>query len=940
MEEKQELKIEFLSVFQDRYQRNNKRTGQKNLRCFPGCGELGHMVSGFCGLPVICKLSGLEIFREGKLSPIRAWGEFIVRGTDEEWKLGSEYKLDDLKDKERSRTSPLKPWLRGDISNAKLHRVQNDETTEGEKNSITVLFNQELLGWHYHWVSTKHTCDSYHSFKIHVFLEGKGNQLTYLGSSLSPQFQLYSRRRQRGTKTKAEKNTNDATLSRKRKLSEHMQGNTATSGYSIPGINTAINLTSAAVSGLSSLLPTGSSLGLGSNSVGYFVPNPLNQQSINRQLFTSFFVQSPMKPVPADTSKINLCNFLDLASQQQNSEPQRHPSIKPAKIFNDLRLQGQMNELIRSEVMDKSSDCVKATIDPGVVPSGKTFEDIQRLTLTMSRLMMFLVHYGGAGGMGAGIGMAGRMVQQAARQANVEGDDSHLRIKEILSDMSFSPAMVPDNDSVNFRRFRMKNDMGETMQSNLKKSEQSPTEMLKEAVIKHGSNEAKQSLNRALSVLNEFSKFLVSEHQLSEDLSEYFNAWSSEEGLVRLMNEMKQEDKLQLVNPMVDLDAVWHAQMIKVFAKGEKDASAFAQLRVIFFKNVKKFLDSKNVVPAFFDEYMEIAAKTRILPVDPFVPPTPIAAYYAHLQIYGNADKLKSQDFGSAKGIFESPEQQCIWARAVFIIKRRLVRLAIINRVKQEHLYKKHLNGMKVTPPPPEVDFTGTWLRAEDDKELPIMIVENIIKQLGGLPVGKFFSQITTSMFKRIKIKMTSEYCEIQGVAKLLANGKNIIFLDGKPREWTPPTPMPIKPPLQDRQVIAWIDTNGKEGTIKAVAGGRISKMARGLFAFVDLPNARPEHGRAVKRSARAGKDIHVRITITAKKGSDNTTLIVAVSLFIFPENIVAPELTKEAMLKYFEPDEVISKYPSHYMTRDKTFFRILDDSDRVEELLKLIEED
>ena len=40
------------AAFQSGYMRNNKRTGQKNLRCFPACLQSGHNNFQFCGRPV------------------------------------------------------------------------------------------------------------------------------------------------------------------------------------------------------------------------------------------------------------------------------------------------------------------------------------------------------------------------------------------------------------------------------------------------------------------------------------------------------------------------------------------------------------------------------------------------------------------------------------------------------------------------------------------------------------------------------------------------------------------------------------------------------------------------------------------------------------------------------------------------------------------------
>ncbi len=38
------------------YQRNNKRTGLKNVRCFPHCSE-PHIEKGFCGRPVVLRVA-------------------------------------------------------------------------------------------------------------------------------------------------------------------------------------------------------------------------------------------------------------------------------------------------------------------------------------------------------------------------------------------------------------------------------------------------------------------------------------------------------------------------------------------------------------------------------------------------------------------------------------------------------------------------------------------------------------------------------------------------------------------------------------------------------------------------------------------------------------------------------------------------------------------
>mmetsp|Transcript_5741 Transcript_5741/g.10757 ORF Transcript_5741/g.10757 Transcript_5741/m.10757 type:complete len:248 (-) Transcript_5741:143-886(-) len=117
---------------------------------------------------------------------IRAYGEFIECGADDELIVGTRIKGHDAAEKERRKTEPLKPWLKG--------QVQLEED-----GSVTVMFNQMLLGWHYGWASTKHTCDALHCFKVSLFrVVPQSEDLEYLGSAQGPPFQIYSRRRQRG----------------------------------------------------------------------------------------------------------------------------------------------------------------------------------------------------------------------------------------------------------------------------------------------------------------------------------------------------------------------------------------------------------------------------------------------------------------------------------------------------------------------------------------------------------------------------------------------------------------------------------------------------------------------------------------------------------------------------------------------------------------------
>lgn len=188
------LQAEFLDDFKPRYQRNNKTVEQKNLRCFPQCSAGAHVAHGFCGRPVVIALRGLKVASPSIV--IRAYGELIEQSRLGHLGLkpGDKLKLQVAQEQERRRESgstssnASAPWLRGDI------KVLDE--TDG---TLEMVFNRQLWGWHYEWRGNKHTCDEKHVFRANVFLQAPGSDdLEFVGSCISPSFQIYSRRRQRG----------------------------------------------------------------------------------------------------------------------------------------------------------------------------------------------------------------------------------------------------------------------------------------------------------------------------------------------------------------------------------------------------------------------------------------------------------------------------------------------------------------------------------------------------------------------------------------------------------------------------------------------------------------------------------------------------------------------------------------------------------------------
>ena len=113
--------------FRAQYQRNNKRDGLKNLRCFPCCSS-EHNSAGFCGRSVVLAISGTV--PEG----LECWGEFATTDpASERLAVGQTIARSALEAEQRGRGDERsRPLLLGSL---------------GEQGRAS--FNAEMSGWHY-----------------------------------------------------------------------------------------------------------------------------------------------------------------------------------------------------------------------------------------------------------------------------------------------------------------------------------------------------------------------------------------------------------------------------------------------------------------------------------------------------------------------------------------------------------------------------------------------------------------------------------------------------------------------------------------------------------------------------------------------------------------------------------------------------------------------
>jgi hypothetical protein len=172
--------------FSDIYQRNNKRGGLKNLRCFPDCGAQ-HKERGFCGRSVKVAVAGAG-------DETVCFGQFVRADLHADSSAGLNPELGDcvpltmLEALERSPSEVTKPFIRG-------------EAGLSSPDSQLFEFNRKLKGWHYGWAANKHSCNAEHVFKVYVFERCASSRglLWCRATLISSPFMLFCRRRRRFT---------------------------------------------------------------------------------------------------------------------------------------------------------------------------------------------------------------------------------------------------------------------------------------------------------------------------------------------------------------------------------------------------------------------------------------------------------------------------------------------------------------------------------------------------------------------------------------------------------------------------------------------------------------------------------------------------------------------------------------------------------------------
>ncbi|KAG9400108.1 hypothetical protein AC1031_011018 [Aphanomyces cochlioides] len=172
------------SNFRPQYQRNNKKGGLKNLRCFPNCCNGVHASSGFCGGSVVVGVRAEHVRGRNQLAIFAEFCSFVDGVPQGHAAMHDVFTMEKIQALSNKDIDVHAPWYTGDV-------LQGSHD-EGYIYSI----NTFKRGWHYGWTSNRHTSVTQHVLCVYAFELDPATGLWHcICVAPSPPFQLYCRRR-------------------------------------------------------------------------------------------------------------------------------------------------------------------------------------------------------------------------------------------------------------------------------------------------------------------------------------------------------------------------------------------------------------------------------------------------------------------------------------------------------------------------------------------------------------------------------------------------------------------------------------------------------------------------------------------------------------------------------------------------------------------------
>ena len=230
------MELKILTKVQNMYIRNNKKNGQKNIRCFPSCVPGGHRMAGFCGSNVLVSVIFPEKRKADHFSPTDSAEEKKVSEEGEQAQLKGELSeplpslqntiilsefLVDSDPKKPTQVPVVRPSIQlGSLYDCKpimdlvkvalrpvsspgerpcpqpfVGRLEHGSETEKQADG-SYIFNIEPKCWHYGWKSHKHANKTNHFLRVYAF-QKVGNAFKCVAMDDSECFTVSSSKRYR-----------------------------------------------------------------------------------------------------------------------------------------------------------------------------------------------------------------------------------------------------------------------------------------------------------------------------------------------------------------------------------------------------------------------------------------------------------------------------------------------------------------------------------------------------------------------------------------------------------------------------------------------------------------------------------------------------------------------------------------------------------------------
>lgn len=199
-----ELAFTQASTFSTQYYRNNRNSGQKNLRCFPECADV-HIEKHFCGRPVVTILTMTRKKSAAfDIQDVVLVAEFNIK----------EYAFSEISGGVDASRPPSQSANLGTMANSRQYKGKFTEiypdVCDGDNviSKARVEFNAECKGWHYGWVGSRFTGTVHHVLSVTTYVpSGLSQSVDFVDESLrmrkvktfcSPSFTVASLRRRHG----------------------------------------------------------------------------------------------------------------------------------------------------------------------------------------------------------------------------------------------------------------------------------------------------------------------------------------------------------------------------------------------------------------------------------------------------------------------------------------------------------------------------------------------------------------------------------------------------------------------------------------------------------------------------------------------------------------------------------------------------------------------